>query len=64
MAVVFTYGMTSLLTTESGMKIKLMAQEHMNGLMVDDMKVSGRKITCMARVSTHGKMVVATKAST
>ena len=48
---------------ESGLRIKSAEEESMSGLMVVDMKETGRKTTCMEEEFTLGKVVDAMKES-
>lgn len=58
-----TCGMTGQPMRDPGLKTKLTEREFINGLMEDDSRASGKITTCMEKVSTLGRMAVATKES-
>lgn len=64
MALESTSGTTSPCMRESGSRTKFTALDSMFGLMEDNMKGSGRIITCMVVESTLGRTAESTREST
>jgi len=60
----FTYGMTALNIMVIGWRTRSMDVVSMNGLMVVNMMVNGKTITCTVEAFTPGKMVDVMRGST
>ena len=64
MGEVLICGTMDLHTVGTGLKIKLMEEVSMNGLMEEDLMVSGKTITCTGKVTIPGRTVEATMVNT